>query len=255
VARRLESGRRHEVCAHGWISGVTGAEDAKRRAAERAVEFVRPGMRLGLGTGSTARYFVELIGAKVALGLNVICVPTSETTRLAAQALGIPLTTLDETPHLDLTVDGADEFDSRLRLIKGGGGALLREKIVATASDRMVVIADASKEVATLGHFPLPIEVDKFGIEATRRHIVNKAAQLRCHGSVTLRRSVIGSAFITDGGHYIVDCKFERILRPEELAEQLNAIPGVIEHGLFIDVATAIVVADAQGARILTASK
>jgi ribose 5-phosphate isomerase A len=211
-------------------------------------------MRLGLGTGSTARYFVELIGAKVGLGLEVICVPTSETTRLAAQALGIPLTTLEQTPHLDLTVDGADEFDWRLRLIKGGGGALLREKIVATASEQMVVVADASKEVATLGRFPLPVEVDSFGVEATRRLIVHKSAQLGCSGPVTLRRSVTGSPFITDGGHYIVDCAFERIVAPEELAEQLNAIPGVIEHGLFIGVATAVVIADAQGVRVLTAS-
>jgi ribose 5-phosphate isomerase A len=232
---------------------VTQADDAKRLAAERAVEFVRPGMRLGLGTGSTARYFVELIGGKVAQGLDVICVPTSETTRLAAQTLGIPLTTLEETPHLDLTVDGADEFDQRLRLIKGGGGALLREKIVATASEQMVVIADASKEVATLGRFPLPVEVDRFGVEATRRLITDKAARLGCHGPVVLRRSVTGSAFMTDGGHYIIDCAFERILAPEELAEQLNAIPGVVEHGLFIGIATAIVVADDQGVRVLTA--
>ncbi len=138
---------------------ATDAERSKRAAAARALEFVAPGMRLGLGTGSTAKHFVALLGERVRAGLNVVCVPTSSATAEQARGAGIPLTTLDETPQLDLTVDGADAFDGQRRLVKGGGGALLREKIVATASSRMVVIADASKEAAKLGYFPLPIEV------------------------------------------------------------------------------------------------
>src|SRR6266853_229400 len=143
----------------------------KRAAAARAVEFVRPGMRLGLGTGSTARPFVELLAERVRTGLAVVAVPTSEETRAQAERLGVPLTTLDETPELDMTVDGADEIAPDLTLIKGGGGALLREKIVAAASARMVVIADESKWVKTLGRFPLPVEVMPFGLAATRRAV------------------------------------------------------------------------------------
>ena len=146
-------------------------EAQKRQAAARAVEWVRPGMRLGLGTGSTAKHFVELLAERVRGGLKVVGVPTSETTRADAQRLGVPLTTLDETPELDMTVDGADEIAPDLTLIKGGGGALLREKIVAAASARMVVVADESKWVETLGRFPLPIEVMQFGLAATRRAV------------------------------------------------------------------------------------
>ena len=159
-------------------------------------------MRLGLGTGSTAKHFVELLGERVRAGLNVIGVPTSEATRADAERLGIPLTTLDETPELDLTVDGADEIDPDLNLIKGGGGALLREKIVAAASDRMIVIADESKWVGALGRFPLPIEVMPFGLAATRR------ARSEAEGAVAgppLRQGKDGHAFVTDGGHWIVD--------------------------------------------------
>src|SRR6187200_1608712 len=146
-------------------------EGQKRAAAARALEFVRPGMRLGLGSGSTAKHFVELLAERVRAGLDVIGVPTSETTRRDAERLGVPLTTLDETPELDLTVDGADEVAPDLSLIKGGGGALLREKIVAAASARMVVIADESKWVPMLGRFPLPVEVEPFGLESTRRAV------------------------------------------------------------------------------------
>jgi ribose 5-phosphate isomerase A len=230
---------------------VTEADNAKRRAAERAAAFVRSGMRLGLGTGSTAHHFVEYIGARVNAGLEVACVPTSETTKRHAASLGIPLTTLEETPHLDLTVDGADEFDRQLRLIKGGGGALLREKIVATASERLVIIADRSKEVVFLGRFPLPVEVIPFGLEATRQMIVREASRCGCHGEVSLRRTVTGSAFITDDGHYLVDCAFGRIPSPDELSAALNPIPGVVEHGLFVGLATAIIVADGNDTRIL----
>ena len=215
--------------------------------------FVENGMRLGLGTGSTARHFVDLVGAAVAGGLKLLCVPTSEATRAQAASLGIPLTTLDETPELDLTVDGTDEFDPQLRLIKGGGGALLREKIVAAASASMVVIADASKQVARLGRFPLPVEVNIFGLGATRALLVRKSAALGCAGQITLRQKN-GAPFITDGGHYILDCAFGVIPDPDSLAAALNAIPGVVEHGLFTGLAKTIILADATGIRRLTAS-
>jgi ribose 5-phosphate isomerase A len=224
---------------------------AKRRAAARALEFVSPGMRLGLGTGSTAAEFVRMLGPRVAEGLEVLCVATSKATFDLAQSLAIPLATLDEVPELDLVIDGADEFDPKLRLIKGGGGALLREKIVAAASARMVVIADASKEVARLGRFPLPIEVDLFGLESTRRHVANLARAMGLPQDIKLRRSAEGHAFVTDGGHYILDCAFGSIPDPEALARSLATIPGVIEHGLFIGLASTIIVADATETRLL----
>jgi ribose 5-phosphate isomerase A len=224
---------------------------AKRRAAARALEFVGADMRLGLGTGSTASEFLRLLAARVAVGLKVCCVATSKATADLAQALAIPLARLDELPELDLVVDGADEFDAQLRLIKGGGGALLREKIVAAAADKMVVIADASKEVARLGRFPLPVEVDRFGVECTRRHVVDVLAGLRLPPQVSLRRDAEGHAFVTDGGHYILDCALGSIPDPEVLALSLASIPGVIEHGLFIGLASTIIVADAADIRLL----
>jgi ribose 5-phosphate isomerase A len=224
-------------------------DDAKRAAAAAALELVEPGMRLGLGTGSTARRFVELLGARVAQGLDVICVPTSEETRAQAQALKIPLATIEERPELDLTVDGADEFDSRLRLIKGGGGALVREKIVACASARMIVIADSSKFVATLGRFPLPVEVTPFGLEATRRSILREAEATGASGAVLLRKRA-GEIFISDNGNYIVDCHFAALPDPDALAQRLSAIPGVVEHGLFIGIATAVISAGPKGVEV-----
>ena len=225
--------------------------EAKRQAAARALDFVVPGMRLGLGTGSTATEFVALLGRRVAEGLDVLCVPTSERTAEQARALGIPLATLDDQPELDLTVDGADEFDPAMRLIKGGGGALLREKIIATASRHMIVIADASKAVATLGRFPLPVEVNRFGLETTRRLVQREAALCGCAGEIRLRAGADGEAFVTDGGHLILDCRFERIIAADELASRLNAVPGVVEHGLFLGIARAILVAEETGVRIL----
>ena len=227
------------------------ADTMKREAAQAALGAVEPNMKLGLGTGSTAAHFVDLLGARVQAGLKVICVPTSERTREQAAALGIPLTTLDELPELDLVVDGADEFDASRRLIKGGGGALLREKIVAAASKRMFVITDATKEVKTLGAFPLPIEVDRFGAQSTQLHIERTARGLGLIGPIIQRRNKDQTPYITDGGHYIYDCSFSAIDAPELLAERLAAIPGVVEHGLFIDLATAIFVAGSQGVRIL----
>jgi ribose 5-phosphate isomerase A len=227
------------------------ADDLKAAAALRALDLVQDGMRLGLGTGSTAARFVEALGGKVALGLQVICVPTSEATRALAERLRIPLTTLDETPHLNLTVDGADEIDDQLRLIKGGGGALLREKIVATASDRMVVIADASKVVATLGKFPLPVEVVRFGLKATLRLVEAMAAEAGCQGEISLRQASNGEPFVTDQGNVILDFAFGHIPEPEVLAFALKRVPGVVEHGLFLGVADLAIVAEPGGVRLL----
>jgi ribose 5-phosphate isomerase A len=229
-------------------------EAQKRQAAAQAVEWVRPGMRLGLGTGSTAKHFVELLAERVRDGLKVVGVPTSETTRADAQRLGVPLTTLDETPELDMTVDGADEIGPDLTLIKGGGGALLREKIVAFASARMVVIADESKWVATLGRFPLPIEVMPFGLAATKRAVEVGVAAAGCPGRTALRQGKDGHAFVTDGGHWILDASLGRIIDAKLLANRLSAIPGVVEHGLFIGMAQAVILAGPAGARVVERS-
>lgn len=226
-------------------------ETLKRQAAAKAVEWVRPGMRLGLGTGSTARHFVALLAERVKAGLNVVAVATSEATRVQAEALGVPLTSLDETPELDLTVDGADEIAPDLTLIKGGGGALLREKIVAAASARMLVIADESKWVAQLGRFPLPIEVVPFGLGATRRAVEAAAAVAGCPGRAVLRRDASGHAFVTDEGHWILDATLGRIADPRLLAERLSPIPGVVEHGLFIGMAHTAILAGPAGVRVV----
>ena len=227
------------------------ADQQKRAAAARAVELVRPGMKLGLGTGSTARHFVELLGERARAGLDVVGVPTSEATRADAERCGVPLTTLDETPRLDLTVDGADEIGPDLILIKGGGGALLREKIVAAASARMAVIADESKMVAVLGAFPLPIEVLPFGLAATRGAIEAAINDLGEAGPLKLRASKDGHAFVTDAGHWILDAHLGRIAQPELLAQKLAAIPGVMEHGLFIGLADTAIVAGPGGVRVV----
>jgi ribose 5-phosphate isomerase A len=232
-------------------AGVS-VDELKRRAAAAALGAVVPGMRLGLGTGSTAAHFVRLLGEKVAAGLDVVAVPTSEATRRQAEDCGIPLTTLDETPELDLDIDGADEIGPGLALIKGGGGALLREKIVAAASRHMIVIADAGKQVAALGAFPLPIEVVPFGLEATRRAIARAAAEAGCRGEISLRHDAGGHAFVTDGGHLILDARFGRIDQPEALAARLAAIPGVVEHGLFLGLAHEAILAGTGGIVRLT---
>ncbi|MCP8940050.1 ribose-5-phosphate isomerase RpiA [Alsobacter sp. SYSU M60028] len=225
-------------------------EALKREAAAQAVALVRPGMRLGLGTGSTAKHFVDLLAERVRDGLDVVGVPTSEATRAQAERLGVRLTTLDETPELDLTVDGADEIDGALRLIKGGGGAHLREKIVASASRRMVVIADETKLVETLGRFPLPIEVVSFGLGATRRAVEAALAEAGCAGTLTVRERD-GAAFRTDSGNLILDAALGRIPDPERLAEGLDRVTGVVEHGLFIGLATAAILATSQGVKVL----
>jgi ribose 5-phosphate isomerase A len=226
-------------------------EAQKRAAAARALEFVRPGMRLGLGSGSTAKHFVKLLGERVHAGLDVIGVPTSEATGADAARLGVPLTTLDETPELDLTVDGADEIATDLSLIKGGGGALLREKIVASASARMIVIADESKWVSALGRFPLPVEIVPFGLAPTRRKVEAAAAAAGSPGPALLRRGKDGHAFVTDGGHWILDAALERIADPRSLADRLDRIAGVVEHGLFIGLAHIAVIAGSSGVRVI----
>jgi ribose 5-phosphate isomerase A len=224
-------------------------DDPKTRAAAAALEYVEPGMKLGLGSGSTASRFVALLGAKVAAGLKIVGVPTSEDTRDQAASLGIKLTTLEETPELDLTIDGADEIDGELRLIKGGGGALLREKIVAASSKRMIVIADASKKVARLGRFPLPVEVAPFGVGSTQIRVERASSALGLTGAIGLRRS--DRYFVTDGGHFILDCAFGAIPDPERLAATLAAIPGVVEHGLFLGLASLALVAGPDGVETL----
>jgi ribose 5-phosphate isomerase A len=230
------------------------ADAQKRAAAARAVEFVRPGMRVGLGTGSTARHFVELIGERVRTGLDIIAVPTSEMTFADAKRCGIPLTTLDETPQLDLTVDGADEIGPDLSLIKGGGGALLREKIVAAASARMIVIADHSKNVASLGQFPLPVEVTSFGLAATQRAVDKAIGAIQTPGRLTLRRGKDGHAFVTDGGHWILDAALGRIDDPAALAHALSDVPGVMEHGLFVGLAQMAIIGGPDGVKIIERS-
>jgi ribose 5-phosphate isomerase A len=224
--------------------------EMKVKAAEAALAHVEDGMRLGIGTGSTAEEFVRLLAERVHGGLRVEGVPTSERTARLCVELGVPLRSLDELPELDLTIDGADELDANLTLVKGGGGALLREKIVAACSTRMLVIADESKLVGTLGRFPLPIEVNPFGHKATRIAIEKVAARLGLDGPLSLRRSG-EDVFTTDGGHYIFDASFGRIPDAEALSGELNSIPGVVEHGLFIHMASLAIIAGKAGARTL----
>jgi ribose 5-phosphate isomerase A len=231
------------------MTATADSDRRKREAARRALALVKPGMKLGLGSGTTARHFVDLVGEQVKGGLDIVCVATSEATETQAKALGIRVSTLDDIAELDLTVDGADEVDPQLRLIKGGGGALLREKIVASASKRMAVIVDSSKMVPVLGAFPLPVEVVPFGLAATRGHIERAFAGLSLAGPIRLRGGP--KPFVTDGGHYILDCALGAIGEPERLAESLSRIPGVVEHGLFIGLARAVFIAGPEGVQVL----
>jgi ribose 5-phosphate isomerase A len=226
---------------------------AKMRAAAAALDFVDEGMILGLGTGSTAAHFVRMLGERVQAGLKVLGLPTSEATRRLAQSVGVPLLDLDHADRIDLTVDGADEVDPEFRLIKGGGGALLREKIIANASDHMVVIADAGKMVETLGAFPLPIEVTPFGFTITAKKVFDALRAAGCDGADIQVREMgnAGKFFVTDGGNYILDCRCARIPRPEELAERLKRIPGVVEHGLFLGLARTVIVGGDQSVQVL----
>lgn len=222
------------------------SRELKIEAARVAVEYVTDGMRLGIGTGSTADEFTRLLAAKIGDGLQVNCVPTSERTQKLCEELSVPVTTLEELPELDLVVDGADEVDGELNLIKGGGGALLREKIVANASKAMIVIADDSKLVETLGAFPLPIEVNPFGLRATHMAIEALGKDLGLSGEIVLRGEK-GKPFVTDGGHYILDASFGHISDARALSKGLLEIPGVVEHGLFLGYANLVILAGEGG--------
>ncbi len=212
-------------------------EQEKEAAARASLRFIKNGQIVGLGTGSTAAYFIQLLGEQVKKGLKIRGIPSSGRSAEQAAGLGIPLTTFDEFPEIDVTVDGADEVDSQLRLIKGGGGALLREKIVASATRQYVIIADESKRVAVLGKFPLPVEVIKFAQPVVERKIHRLGAQ------VDLRLDSAGKPYLTDENNYILDCRFGRISDPPGLARQLSDMPGVVEHGLFIGMANVVLFA------------
>ena len=218
----------------------------KKAAAIEALKFVKPGMNIGLGTGSTANHFIEALGARVKEGLDVKGVATSKASKELAEKHGIPLTTLDAQPHLDLTIDGADEFDSEFRLIKGGGGALLFEKIVASSSRFMVVIADESKKVKKLGKFPLSVEVMRFGTKATAWKMERAFVLLKLDVKMVLRVKD-GKPFVTDGGHYIIDCTLGEIPEPERLEALLKSIPGVVETGLFIGICGIVLMGTPKG--------
>jgi ribose 5-phosphate isomerase A len=223
-------------------------DKAKFVAAKRAVGFIENGMKVGLGTGSTAAWMVRCLGERVREeGLRIVGVPTSTRTAELARQVGIHVTSLDEAKWLDITIDGADEFDSNLALIKGGGAALLQEKIVATASDQMIVITDAAKEVAQLGAFPLPIEVIPFGWQTTKAlveetlvsmDVLNRDVTLRMNGDRPL---------VTDESNYILDLHLKRIGNPRQLALVLNQIPGVVENGLFIDICDIVIIGHGDG--------
>lgn len=224
---------------------------AKINAAAAALDYVKDGMALGLGTGSTAAHFVRLLGERVRQGLKVRGAPTSEATRELAEQVGVPLIGLERIGRIDLCIDGADEIDARFRLIKGGGGALLREKIIAKASTHMIVIADEGKAVDNLGEYPLPIEVTPFGFTLTADRIYAALRDAQCVGrEVTLRQKPDGSPYVTDGGNYIFDAHAKRILNPEGLADALKRITGVVEHGLFIGLARTAILGKAKGVEI-----
>lgn len=218
-------------------------EDQKKAAAEEAVKHITPGMKVGLGTGSTANYFIDALARHT---LNVICVPTSIATRERAEKLGLKMSNLEETPYLDITVDGADEFDGEFRLIKGGGGAMHREKLVASSSKWMVVIADQSKHVKMLGKFPLPVEVSRYGVKATAWKLERVFAHLKLQSKMAIRVRD-GKPFITESGNAIIDCALGAIPEPEQLDGLLNNTPGVIETGLFIGICGVIYVASDKG--------
>jgi ribose 5-phosphate isomerase A len=226
---------------------VTDIQHEKRLAAEHSLHFVQDGMCLGLGSGSTAAVMLELLGQRVRQGLQIHGIPTSAASERIARKAGIPLIGFDQVTQLDLTIDGADEADPDLNLIKGGGGALLREKIVASLSRHVVIIVDSHKRVDRLGQFPLPVEVVKFAWQPIARRLEDLGSQ------VDLRRGADGKPYLTDEGNYILDCAFGAIEDPPELARVLNAMPGVMEHGLFVNLAHTLVVAQDDGVSVVEA--
>ncbi len=227
---------------------LSPVEKAKFIAAKRAVEFVEDGMRVGLGTGSTAAWMVRCLSEMVREDdLKITGVPTSTRTAELAQSLGIKVVSLDDAKWLDITIDGADEFDNNLNLIKGGGGALLQEKIVAAASDRMIVITDASKEVSNLGAFPLPVEVIPFGWNTTKALIEELLINLDVLGRDVTMRMNGDQPFVTDEGNYILDLHLKRIGNPQQLTMVLNQIPGVVENGLFMDICDVVILGYGDG--------
>jgi len=226
---------------------ASGPDLAKYVAAEKALEYVQAGMLLGLGTGSTAEYFVRLLGERVADGLKITGVPTSSRTRDLAASLNIQLTTLEDVERLDIVIDGADEFDRRMNLIKGGGGALLQEKLVATAAERMIVITDQSKQVAHLGAFPLPVEVVRFGWKLTQKRIYDIICNAFVGGVDIVRRMDGDQPYVTDEGHYILDLHLKKIDEPEKMAAQMKELVGVVDSGFFIDIATEVIVGKEDG--------
>lgn len=231
------------------------AAEQKALAAAAALDFVESGMVVGLGSGSTAEMFVEQLGETLKAGVleHIVGVPTSENTAALAREAGVPLIPVDQADRIDITIDGADEVDSRFRLIKGGGGCHLREKIIAHASDLMVVVVDETKLVSDLGAFPLPVEVDPFAFTITAKKIFDalRAAGVKSP-DINLRRKGDGlEPFLTDGGNYILDCACHRLPDPDEAAEYLSQIPGVVEHGLFIDLARVLIVGEDGGARVM----
>jgi ribose 5-phosphate isomerase A len=230
---------------------MSDADLQKQNAAAGALQFVQSGMIVGLGTGSTAAHFVRQLAAKK---LHLTCVATSIATAELAQSLGMNIVSPDSVSHIDVTVDGADEFDPQFRLIKGGGAALLREKIIASASASMVVITDESKRVSTLGKFPLPVEVTQFARGLTARRVEKALEAGKCAGRrVVLRERAPGEPLVTDGGNNILDCHCEAIGAPEALADALAALPGVVEHGLFLGLAKVLVVGKPGGAEVIKA--
>jgi ribose 5-phosphate isomerase A len=213
------------------VNQLDSRDQEKQAAAREAVQLVESGNVVGLGSGSTATYAIRFLAERVRDGLKIIGVPTSQRTKQLAEQLGIPLATLDERQQIDIAIDGADEIDPQLNLIKGGGGALLREKVIASASSRFIIVADSAKQVARLGKFPLPVEVIPFAQTLIRSRIAALGAQ------VSVRCYAYGNPYVTDEGHHILDCRFGEIVDPHALAARLHAIPGVVEHGLFVGMA------------------
>lgn len=229
------------------MPALLNSEEQKSLVAKKALEYICPGMRVGLGSGSTANHFIDLLSVRVRSGLSVICVPTSQATQLRAERLGIPLTTLEETPFLDITIDGADEIGPDLVLIKGGGGAHLREKIVAFASERMVVIAEARKKVSALGAFPLPLEIVRFGTRAILLSLEKRLQSLGIDVRFVYRKDKDDHPILSDNGNYLIDGYLGKIEDPYLLNTTLHQVEGIVAHGLCVGMASIAIIAEEDG--------